>query len=205
MHISTVDYIEPDALKRELGTTQELALVDVREQGQYGEGHPFHAVPLAYSQLELNVARLIPNPWVAVVVIDSGCGDTLGARAAARLQALGYRHVRVLRGGAAAWAEAGYTLFKGVHVPSKTFGELVEIHSHTPLISAADLKLKIERGDDVVILDGRPRGEYTKMNIPGAVCCPNAELPYRLHQLAPHKETTVVVNCAGRTRSIIGA
>lgn len=179
--------------------------MDVREQGQYGEGHPFHAVPLAYSQLELNAARLIPNPWVAIVVLDSGSGDTLGERAAARLQALGYRDVSVLRGGAAAWQAAGYTLFKGVHVPSKTFGELVEINNHTPLISASDLKLKIDRGDDVVILDGRSRGEYAKMNIPGAICCPNAELPYRLHRLAPRRETTVVVNCAGRTRSIIGA
>jgi rhodanese-related sulfurtransferase len=63
----------------------------------------------------------------------------------------------------------------------------------------------MERGDDIIVLDGRPRSEYAKMTIPGAVCCPNAELAYRLHRLAPETSTTVVVNCAGRTRSIIGA
>jgi len=47
--------------------------------------------------------------------------------------------------------------------------------------------------------------EYRVMNIPGATDCPGAELVYRVHQAAPRPETLVVVNCAGRTRSIIGA
>lgn len=198
-------YIEAAALKNELASGQELALVDVREQGQYGEGHPFHAVPLAYSRLELDAGRLIPNLAVNIVLLDDGGGDTLGLRAAGRLQAMGYQQVRVLKDGVSGWRAAGYTLFKGVHVPSKTFGELVETTCHTPRISPEALNFMMARGDDVVVLDGRPRSEYAKMNIPGAVCCPNAELAYRLHRLAPDKRTTVVVNCAGRTRSIIGA
>lgn len=205
MDAKAVDYIEAAALKKELASGQELALVDVREQGQYGEGHPFHAVPLAYSRLELDAGRLIPNFTVSVVLLDDGGGDTLGLRAADRLQAMGYQQVRVLKDGASGWRAAGYTLFKGVHVPSKTFGELVETTCHTPRITPEALKFMMARGDDVVVLDGRSRGEYAKMNIPDAVCCPNAELAYRLHRLAPDKRTTVVVNCAGRTRSIIGA
>ncbi|MDO8718177.1 MAG: rhodanese-like domain-containing protein [Polaromonas sp.] len=205
MEPDAVDFIEATALKKELASGQELALVDVREQGQYGEGHPFHAVPLAYSRLELDAGRLIPNFAVSIVLLDDGGGDTLGLRAASRLQAMGYQQVRVLKYGASGWRAAGYTLFKGVHVPSKTFGELVESHCHTPRISPEALKFMMARGDDVVVLDGRSRSEYAKMNIPGAVCCPNAELAYRLHRLAPDKRTTVVVNCAGRTRSIIGA
>jgi len=39
----------------------------------------------------------------------------------------------------------------------------------------------------------------------GGINVPGAELVYRAHDLAPHPETLVVVNCAGRTRSIIGA
>lgn len=205
MEPKAVACIEAAALKKELANGQELALVDVREQGQYGEGHPFHAVPLAYSRLELDAGRLIPNFAVSIVLLDDGCGDTLGLRAARRLQAMGYQQVRVLKDGASGWRAAGYTLFKGVHVPSKTFGELVETNCHTPRITPEALKFMMVRGDDVVVLDGRSRSEYAKMNIPGAVCCPNAELAYRLHRLAPDKRTTVVVNCAGRTRSIIGA
>jgi rhodanese-related sulfurtransferase len=43
------------------------------------------------------------------------------------------------------------------------------------------------------------------MNIPGGVNVPGAELVYRVQDLAVSPETLVVVNCAGRTRSIIGA
>jgi len=200
-----VDYIEATALKEKLASAQELALLDVREQGQYGEGHPFHAVNLAYSRLEFEARRLLPNQAIQIVLVDDGCGDTLALRAARRLQAMGYANVRVLNDGTQGWRDAGYILFKGVHVPSKTFGELVEIQCHTPRITAKDLNAMIERGDDIIVLDGRPRSEYARMTIPGAVCCPNAELAYRLHRLAPETSTTVVVNCAGRTRSIIGA
>jgi len=200
-----VDYIEASALKEALANAGELALLDVREQGQYGEGHPFHAVNLAYSRLEFEARRLLPNPAVQIVLVDDGSGDTLALRAASRFQAMGYVNVRVLKDGTQGWRAAGYTLFKGVYVPSKTFGELVEIQCHTPRISAQDLNAMMERGDDIIVLDGRPRSEYAKMTIPGAVCCPNAELAYRLHRLAPETSTTVVVNCAGRTRSIIGA
>ena len=200
-----VVYIEASALKEALANAGELALLDVREQGQYGEGHPFHAVNLAYSRLEFEARRLLPNPAVQIVLLDDGRGDTLALRAASRLQAMGYVNVRVLKDGTQGWRAAGYTLFKGVYVPSKTFGELVEIQCHTPRITAKDLNAMMERGDDIIVLDGRPRSEYAKMTIPGAVCCPNAELAYRLHRLAPETSTTVVVNCAGRTRSIIGA
>ena len=43
------------------------------------------------------------------------------------------------------------------------------------------------------------------MSIPGAINCPGAELVYRFFENVPSPQTTVVVNCAGRTRSIIGA
>ena len=42
------------------------------------------------------------------------------------------------------------------------------------------------------------------MSIPTATSVPGAELVLRARALAPDPATTVVVNCAGRTRSIIG-
>lgn len=203
-----VEEVSAQALKVELADGREIALLDVREQGQYGQGHPFLAVPLPYSRLELDAGHLLPCLTVRVVVLDDEGGngaDALAQRAARRLQALGYRHVRVLQGGARGWALAGYTLYQGVHLPSKTFGELIEHHCHTPSISADQLQAMLQAGDNVQVLDGRSRSEYQKMTIPGATSCPNAELGYRLHRLAPDAQTTVVVNCAGRTRSIMGA
>ncbi|HEY9280253.1 MAG TPA: rhodanese-like domain-containing protein [Eoetvoesiella sp.] len=197
------DFIDALELKRQLADGNEISLLDIREQGQYGEGHPFHAVPLAYSRLELDIGRLIPNPTVRIVLFSND--DKLSLQALQHLHSLGYLNAKVLQGGVQAWVDAGYTLYKGVHVPSKTFGELVELKCHTPSLTAQQLSELIASNPAVVVLDGRPRQEYKKMTIPGAICCPNAELAYRLHKLAPDASTPVVVNCAGRTRSIIGA
>ena len=123
----------------------------------------------------------------------------------ARAEALGYRNVHILAGGAPAWQRAGYTLYAGVNVPSKTFGELIEHERHTPRVTAQAVQAMRDAGEDFVIVDGRPLAEYAKMNIPGGICCPNGELALRIRDIVPDPTTKIVVNCAGRTRSIIGA
>ncbi len=57
----------------------------------------------------------------------------------------------------------------------------------------------------MVVLDSRPLTEFQRMSLPGALDCPGAELVHRIFEVAPDPDTLVVVNCAGRTRSIIGA
>jgi rhodanese-related sulfurtransferase len=195
--------IDAPTLKTWLSDGREIALFDVREHGQYGGGHLFFAVPLPYSRFETGLPSLAPNPAVRIVLCDDG--DGVAARAAARAAALGYRNVAVLSGGAPAWRQAGYTLYAGVNVPSKTFGEIVEQRRHTPRLTAQAVAAMQAAGEDVVIVDGRPFAEYSRMNIPGGICCPNGELVLRIHEIAPDPKTKIVVNCAGRTRSIIGA
>jgi len=189
-------------LKTWLHDGDEIALLDVREHGQYGEAHIFHAAPVPYSRLEADILRLAPRRSVRVVVYDND--DGVAQRAQSALHRLGYQAHR-LEGGIDAWTAAGLNVFAGVNVPSKTFGELAEIEFHTPRISARALAARLESGDDLVVLDGRPFTEYQKMSIPGAICCPNGELALHAHALAPDPATTIVINCAGRTRSIIGA
>ncbi|WP_203193899.1 rhodanese-like domain-containing protein [Xanthobacter dioxanivorans] len=191
-------------LKSWLNDGGEIALLDVREHGRYGEGHLFFSVSVPYSRLEPEARRLVPRRSTRVVVYDGG-DEGVADRAARRLAALGYSRVFVLDGGAAGWAKAGFQLFAGVNVPSKTFGELAEIAFHTPRIGALELSERLAKGENLVVLDGRPVEEYRKMSIPTAVCCPNGELALRAGALAPDPTTTIVVNCAGRTRSIIGA
>src|SRR5262245_37175738 len=116
--------VDAETLKVWLSDGGEIALIDVREHGQYGEAHPFFAVPLPYSRFELGLPALVPNPAVRLVLCDAG--DGVAERAAARAKTLGYCNVSVLSGGAEAWRRAGFTLYAGVNVPSKTFGELVE-------------------------------------------------------------------------------
>ena len=198
-----MERVSPHDVKSRLTAGGEIALLDVREHGQYGEGHPFFAVPLPYSRLEIDAPRLLPCKTVPIVLMDDG--DGVADKAARRLTALGYGDVAAVEGGAPGWAAAGYTLFKGVNLPSKAFGEMVEHARHTPRITVAEFKAMQDRGDNLVLLDGRPATEYRAMNIPGGICCPNAELGHRLPLLVGDDETPVVVNCAGRTRSIIGA
>lgn len=199
-HCQLVDAV---TLKGWLHDREEIALFDIREEGLYGEGHPFYAVPLPYSRFELNIGRLAPCLATRIVLFDDG--DGVAPRAASSATALGYSNVFVLDGGAPAWSAAGFTLFAGVNVPSKAFGELAEHYYGTPRVSAAELVSMQKNTVPPVVLDGRPFAEYKKMNIPGAICCPNGDLAYRLRDIVPDTTTPIVINCAGRTRSIIGA
>ncbi|HCF75106.1 MAG TPA: sulfurtransferase, partial [Gammaproteobacteria bacterium] len=121
-----------------------------------------------------------------------------------RLAQFGYTRLEILDGGIGAWQDAGYEIFSGVNVPSKAFGEFVEQEYETPRLPATQVKAKIDAGEKVVILDSRPMVEFNNMSIPGGSCCPGAELVYRVSDAVEDPDTLVVVNCAGRTRSIIG-
>ena len=194
--------ITAQELRDRLYTGPEIALLDVREHGQYGEGHILFAAPCAYSNFDTRLPSLVPNTETQLVLYDSGNG--VADLAADRATAMGYANVCVLGGGAEAWSALGHTLFRGVNVPSKIFGELVEHARDTPRITADELAArKLE--DNYIIVDGRTEAEFRKMNIPGGRFCPNGELALRIAALAPDPQTDIVVNCAGRTRSIIGA
>ena len=201
MQIQSVD---PKTLKQWLHDKSEIALFDIREHGQYGESHLFLATSVPYSRLEYEAARLAPRKSVRLVVYDEAGGE-LSQRAAFALVKQGYEQVYVLAGGAKAWSNEGFNLFAGVNLPSKTFGELVEHKCHTPRLSADVLAKMIHESDDFVVIDGRPLSEFKKMSIPTAECCPNGELAYRIKSHIKSSQTKIVINCAGRTRSIIGA
>ncbi len=191
------------ALRALLLAPGEFALLDVREQGVHYRGHPFFASSLPLSKLELMAGDLVPRKSAPLVLLDGG-GEGLAERAAAKFAELGYSDVAILAGGCAAWQASGGELFSGVNVPSKAFGEFVEHHYDTPRVPPEEIKRLIDGGRKLVILDSRPYDEYHRMNIPGGIAAPGAELAYRVHDLAPDPATLVVVNCAGRTRSIIG-
>src|SRR6185503_17081907 len=157
--------VSPQQLKAMLHDGREIALLDVREAGQFGESHLLFAAPLPYSRLELDAGTLVPRRSARVALCDDGSSG-VAPLAARRLQALGYTDIAVLEGGTRAWAAAGYGLFKGVNVPSKLFGELVEHEYGTPRITVHELKRMKDAGEDFLLLDGRPLNEHHKMTIP---------------------------------------
>ena len=198
-----VPVVPPAELKTMLNDGGELALLDVREEGVFSKSHLLFAVPCPLSRLEQRIAALVPRKATRIVLCDAG--GKLALRAAKKLMHFGYRNLSILDGGIDGWKAAGYELFSGVHVPSKAFGEFVEHDAGTPHLSADALKAKLDGGEDIVILDSRPMNEYRRMNIPSGIDCPGAELVYRFFETVKSPDTLVIVNCAGRTRSIIGA
>jgi rhodanese-related sulfurtransferase len=190
-------------LKSLLRSGGELALIDVREDVEFHASHLLFAVNIPLSLLERMIDDLVPRRGTPIVVCDAGGG--LAERAVRRLKWLGFTDVTMLDGGISGWERSGGVLFAGSNVPSKAFGEFVEHACNTPRITAEELKAKIDRGDDLVILDSRPWDEFQIMSIPGGQDCPGAELAYRARDAIRSPQTLVVVNCAGRTRSIIGA
>ena len=160
------------------------------------------AINLPYGRLEVDAYRRIPRLDTALVLMDGGEG--LATRAAQVLGRMGYTQLSILQNGLVGWAAAGGELFRDVNVPSKAFGEWVQTQRKTPSLSATEVKALMDSNADMVILDARGFDEYQKMSIPGAINVPGGELVLRARSLAPSATTRIVVNCAGRTRSIIG-
>ncbi len=200
---STLKPLDPHTVKAMLADGGELALIDLREELIFSRNHLLWARSVPLSRLELRFARLVPRRDTRIVLCDAA--DGLVERAAKILAAAGYTDLSYLQGGIAAWEKAGLELFSGVNVPSKAFGEHIEHACHTPNVSAEELDGLMKSGADMVIVDSRPFDEFQRVSIPTATNVPGAELVLRIRDIAPSSDTLVVVNCAGRTRSIIGA
>ena len=194
--------ISPDMLRARLRGKQEHAILDVRREGDYAKGHLFFACNIPRSVLELRIEQLVPRADTPITIAAKGphaedVGDVLAR--------YGYTDVSLLDGENDGWTATGGQLFSGINVPSKAFGEFVEAEADTPHVSPEGLERLLHGNGGIVVLDSRPFAEYQVMSIPGAINCPGAELVYRFFENVPSPHTTVVVNCAGRTRSIIGA
>ncbi|MGH3394552.1 MAG: rhodanese-like domain-containing protein, partial [Streptosporangiaceae bacterium] len=198
----TAPQTAPQTVRRALRERAEIALLDVRPEARFAGGHPLFAASFPLGRLEAEVFARLPRRSVPVVVYGEGPGDA--AAAARRLGQLGYPHVSLLAGGLDGWTASGGELFTDVNAPSKAFGELVEATAGTPAVDARELRALLDGPADLVVLDARRFEEYQVMSIPTATSVPGAELVLRARALAPDPATTVVVNCAGRTRSIIG-
>lgn len=198
------DTIAPEALRALLASGASIALIDVREAGEYNSSHIPCASPIARRQLEFLLPDAVPFTGTHVVVCDD---DGQRARlAAATVEHMGYRHVSALEGGINRWMTDGLATEWGTNVPSKDFGEKVEAVSHVPEIEAKDLAARMRKGEKFVILDSRTPEEFRRFCIPGGRSVPGGELALRITDITRTLDagTTIIVNCAGRTRSIIG-
>ena len=192
-----------DDIRAALLNRDEIALFDVREEAIFAEAHPLFAAQIPLRLIAVEARWRIPRLDTPIVVYDDGEG--LAAQAVSQFEGLGYTDVTPLDGGLASWRDEGWELFEDVNSYAKAFGELVEHRRRTPLLAAEDLHALIEEKADIAILDARRFDEYATMSIPTGISVPGAELVLSARAVAPDPDTTIIVNCAGRTRSIIGA
>jgi rhodanese-related sulfurtransferase len=199
MSIPTKNYA---FVRNKLLNKEEIAFLDVREEDPHAQEHPLFAANVPLSRIEIDAHGKLPRKNVPIVTLDDGGSDA--ELAAQRLKSLGYTDVSIFEGGVQGWKRSGGELFRDVNVPSKSFGELVESKRHTPSLSAQEVKKLLDDQADVVVVDVRRFDEYNTMSIPSGISVPGAELILRVPELAPNPKTKIIVNCAGRTRSIIG-
>lgn len=199
-----MDYKSASEVKKLLSSSGEIAFIDVREVADYGRGHPFFVSHVPYSILEARIGLFVPCLKTPMMLLDAD--DGIAEKSAKYLEAMGYQNIIILKGGVKAWSDAGYALYEGISAPSKSFGEVVEHELGTKSITATELKKRMDAGDDnFILLDGRTPEEFHKMTIPGSTSCPNAELSLRYKAMMARPDQDIIVNCAGRTRSLIGA
>jgi len=111
---------------------------------------------------------------------DAGCPQNGPYVEAAR--SLGYTKVSFLKGGFAAWKEAGYAAESPERIPREP----------SPAVRAATLKRWLEEGRPLLVLDIRAAGLYREGHIQGAINIPLEELPERYQEIPLGKPLLVV-------------
>lgn len=192
---------EAQRLLQEDGTL--AALLDVREKYEFTAEHIAWATPLSRGRLELDADRLLMSADVPVLCYAGR--DTRAERAAETLASLGYAQAAVLHGGVSAWRAAGLETVYGWGFPGKDWGEKIFVQHAVPEVTADELAALIDR-DEALVVDSRTGPEFHRGHIPGAMSVPGGELVVVGPELARQAGSrTIVVHCAGRTRSVVGA
>ena len=70
-------------------------------------------------------------------------------------------------------------------------------------ITATELKARLDAGDDIQLIDVRQPDEYAFAKIDGAKLIPLGEIPSRMSEIDPAKETIVHCKMGGRSARAI--
>ena len=62
-------------------------------------------------------------------------------------------------------------------------------------ISRGELKAKMDRGEDFVLVDTMPEMYYRHSHLPGAINLPADEVAERAPELLPDREAEIIVYC----------
>lgn len=196
----TIQKIEPMEVH---ATGGRIALLDIRDLGEFEEAHIGGATALPRQRFESDLEVVVPDMKAEVVLY--GADDERVELAAQTAEELGYTNVRVMRRGIAGWQQGGGVIHSGTNVPSKVFGEHLLHEDSVPEVTAAELSRELEDGDAApLVLDVRTAAEFLRGCIPGAINLPGGDLVGAATALRLAGRP-IVTHCAGRTRSLVAA
>ena len=198
--------ISPLELQKLMASETPHAVLDVRPGERFRAGQIFRSTTVPLDELRDRMPALVPVRSVITVLLHDDEESSKGS--VAKAEAMGYSEIRWLEGGYAGWTAAGLPVIDGWSVVGKDHGERLLVQEPVPEIEANALAKKIKNGERVVVLDSRTPAEFSRGCIPGGRSVPGGELPLEITDILAKekdKDVTVVVNCAGRTRSILGA
>ena len=93
-------------VKRRLDAGEKLALIDVREESEWGRGHLPGAIHLGKGVIERDIEQRVPDAGAKLILY---CGGGFrSALAAENLQRMGYTNVESMDGGWKGWLDAGF-------------------------------------------------------------------------------------------------
>ncbi len=89
---------------------EKAVLIDVCEPEEFAQGHAAGAKNIPLAQLEAQLAQVVKNKSLPVILVCQSGGRA--SRAAAQAKKLGYERAQALAGGLKAWREASLPVEK---------------------------------------------------------------------------------------------
>lgn len=110
MMLDTLPEITLDELRQSLASASPPIVAEILGPQHFARGHLPGALNLPLESLAERAARLLPDKGAPLVVYCASSTCQNSDIAQRKLHDLGYRDVRVFKGGKAAWQEAGLAL-----------------------------------------------------------------------------------------------
>ena len=140
-------------LKKLIDQQASMALMDVRDRGEYYNAHIPNSHTVPRPQLERRMPALVTFRGTPIIVYDDD--ERRASLATATLKLMGYDNVSVLEGGINRWASEGQPTEWGTYVQRRDFGARIRVEQKVPEMDAKELHDRLGRGEEIVILDTR--------------------------------------------------
>ncbi len=195
-----IDAVEMRALweRREQASVNVL---DVRTAEEYAACHVAGAVWAPGGQVVQATDEYVAVRDATIVLVCDGSVRSI--MTAAWLGRMGFPGVAVLRGGLAAWAEAGGPVERGRREP-EPFG-LAAARAATPAVAPHALQAELAGTRPPHLLNVDPSDVYGRGHVPGAAWLCRSRLELRIVAVLPDREARIVVTCADGTPSTLAA